>query len=64
MSGHFYESEVLLKQRECDADDKSACKSDKGDHPSLQDEYPLYEAVLRSETAEGAYVVPFLDDEH
>ena len=38
LSGHFYESEVLLEKGETGSDDKACSKAGKGYHPSFQDE--------------------------
>ena len=64
MSGHFYEPEVLLHERECDAGHKSGSHTDQGYKPSFKYEYPSDEVVLCTEAPECLYVGFLLNYEH
>lgn len=48
MSGHFYESEMLLQQGESYANDKPSCKSCQRYQPSFKHEYPSDEPLRRA----------------
>ena len=64
MSGHFYKSEILLKQGESYTCCKTAREADEGDHPAFKHEYPFYETVLCTEAAESLDVIFLFNDEH
>ena len=64
MSGHFYESEMLLQECETDADQETSCKSSERDHPTLEDEDLVYERVLGSKALESTDVALLFNDKH
>ena len=64
MSGHLYESQPLLKEREGYADDKSCSQSAQWNHPSFQDEYIPDKSFFGSHASESLDVRSFLYDQH
>ena len=64
VSGHFYESEVLLKHRETYSYDQADRQTYQGYHPAFHYEYTADRALWSAEMAQGHDVRTLFDQEH